>query len=267
MIEILSQGLADEVMPEEMLTQTLERVRSHPWWKARARLATALLGQLDIRPPASVLDVGCGWGVTFDALEAAGYATIGIDISRKILDRLDRAGRRLVQADLRQPLPSLEGGGDALLLLDVIEHVDDDRQLLAHAAKLLRMGGVAIISVPALPELFSEFDRIQGHRRRYLPSDLRSAFLQTGLEVERVFWWGQWMVPILKRRGKDSNAAGDKAKTYADYLRLPPWPIPWFMKLAYKWEQSKALSDRLRTGTSLFAIARRTGDPAYTLHS
>lgn len=77
---------------------------------------------------------------------------------------------------------------DALLALDVIEHLDDDRGAVMRMASLLKPGGLAIISVPALPELFSDFDEVQGHRRRYVPETLRAAFQDTGLTVREIFW-------------------------------------------------------------------------------
>jgi hypothetical protein len=63
---------------------------------------SALLERLNIRPPATVLEAGCGWGTNLKALEAKGYQITGLDVSRKMLDRLDR---RLVEADLTQGLP------------------------------------------------------------------------------------------------------------------------------------------------------------------
>ena len=116
------------------------------------------------------------------------------------LDRLDRPGRLLVEADLAQPLTPSFGPYDAVLALDVIEHIDDDRVPVANLGRLARPGGVVVISVPALPELFSEFDAIQGHRRRYLPETLRGAFVGSGLALEQIFWWGAWLVPLLRRQ-------------------------------------------------------------------
>ena len=149
---------------------------------------------------------------------------------------------------------------DALLSLDVLEHLDDDHAALVRMSQLLLPGGTAIISVPALPELFSEFDHIQGHRRRYLPDTLQKAFQNSGFKVRRIFWWGAWMIPILRRMRAQGKAAGPSrrpAKTYTDYLRLPPWPGPVIMRLAYRWEHAATLAGRLKTGTSLFAVAVR----------
>jgi SAM-dependent methyltransferase len=260
MITVWSQGVADENMPEAILMETLAKVRRHPWWQARAKLALATLAKHEIRAPAPVADVGCGWGTNLDALEKAGYHAVGFDISRHILELIDLPQRRLVEADLIQPLPKDHAMFDALLALDVIEHLDDDRGAVLRMASLLQPGGIAIISVPALPELFSEFDEIQGHRRRYLPETLRAAFKDTGLTVRDIFWWGAWMVPILRRRREQSSKPDTQqkpAKTYADYLHLPPWPVPIMMSWLYAYEQGKAMKSRLRTGTSLFAVAVR----------
>ncbi|HXU78944.1 MAG TPA: class I SAM-dependent methyltransferase [Methylomirabilota bacterium] len=258
MIVTWSKGPADEAMPQQMLVDTLGRVRRHPWWRARTELALAVLRREGINPPANVMDVGCGWGVNLDALEAAGYAASGLDISRQILEHIDRPARRLIEADLSRELPADPPLSDGLLSLDVIEHIDDDRGAVRRFARLVRHGGVAVVSVPARPDLFSEFDAIQGHRRRYLPEDFRAVFAGSGLQVRAILWWGAWMVPILRRtRHRQPAADGGSRRSYADYLKLPPWPGPWLMKWFYAWEKSRALKGQLETGTSLFAIAVR----------
>jgi SAM-dependent methyltransferase len=258
MIETWTRGAADDNMPEAILVETLARVRRHPWWRARARLALAILKSAGITPPQPVLDVGCGWGVNLDELEKAGYGVAGLDISPQILRMIDRPDRRLIEADLNQPLPSVPTLFPAALLLDVLEHLDDDQGALRRIAPLMQTGGTIVVSVPALPELFSEFDEIQGHRRRYVPERLKEAFAGTGFVPDKIFWWGGWMVPVLRRmRRKSSNGTQTAPKTYADYLRLPPWPAPLIMRGLYAWDQRQALAGKLDVGTSLFAVARR----------
>jgi SAM-dependent methyltransferase len=213
-----------------------------------------------------VLDAGCGWGVTLDALERHGYRATGMDVSRRTLERLDRPGRVLIEADLTRPIPSdVEVTPfDAVLALDVIEHLDDDRSAVSRLGSLTRPGGILIISVPSLPELYTEFDEIQGHRRRYLPEGLRAAFQGSGLVIEQVFWWGKWLVRALgrQRRKARSRPGESPSEIYHHYLDLPPWPLPWVARLAFAYEQGKAIRGRLRTGTSLFAVARRPGHDA-----
>lgn len=260
MISTWSQGAADENMPEHLLIATLERVRRHPWWLARARLVRAALERNGILPPATIAEMGCGWGTNMDVLEKAGYRVTGLDISRRILKTIDRPDRNLVEMDLNRDLPAAHPQFDVLLALDVIEHLDDDQGAVRRMGALLRPAGTAIVSVPALPEIFSDFDTVQGHRRRYLPDTLRAAFVGSGLTVRDIFWWGAWMVPVLRRarrRSSQLNPAARTAKTYVSYLKLPPWPVPLLMNLAYRFEQKRALKGLLKTGTSLFAVAVR----------
>jgi SAM-dependent methyltransferase len=245
-------------MAEDLLVETLGRVRRHPWWQARAELALAILHQQGLAPPAAILDVGCGWGVNLQVLEAAGYRAAGLDVSRQILELIDHPQRRLIEADLSQDPPEPDDLYDGVLILDVLEHLDDDRGALTRVARLVQPGAVIIATVPALPSLHSEFDDIQGHRRRYLPETLRAAFDGTGFAVSRVFWWGAWMVPLLRWTRRKSGPNRGAARTrYSDYLRVPPWPAPLLMRLLYAGEKRLALKGRLRTGTSLFAVGVR----------
>jgi len=255
MITVWSQGRANENMPETMLVETLANVRRHPWWRARARLALSLIKANGFCPPDSVLDVGCGWGVNLEILEDAQYHVTGLDVSRQILELIDRPNRHLIQADLNQSPPLSHKFYSILLLLDVIEHLDDDRGTITQLAALAKPGALLLVSVPALPDLFSEFDVIQGHRRRYMPETLRAAFDDTGFAIERIFWWGAWMVPVI--RWVRQQKASPNPKTYSDYLRLPPWPAPLLMRALYSWEQGRAIAGRLSVGTTLFAVARR----------
>ena len=131
MIEHWSEGVADPNMAEEILVNLAETIRRHPWWQARAALTLALLEPLQVAPPARVLDAGCGWGVTLDALEKQGYQATGMDVSRRTLEQLDRPDRNLVEADLTRPINHEVKPFDAVLALDVIEHIDDDRAAVA----------------------------------------------------------------------------------------------------------------------------------------
>jgi SAM-dependent methyltransferase len=262
-IDHWSRGDPPPTVTDAILVELAEEVRRHPWWQARAVLTAQLLAQLGVTPPARVVDAGCGWGVTLEHLEQRGYQVVGIDLSLRGLQRLDQPGRTLVLADLNHPFPPEATLSDAVLALDVIEHLDDDRGALRRLGSLLKPGGWLVVSVPAIPELYGEFDEIQGHRRRYLPETLATAFDGSGLTLQRLFWWGRWLVPALRRqRARIRSRPGESATaTYRRYLQLPPWPTPWIARLAFALEQSAALQGRLRTGTSLFAVARRPCSP------
>jgi hypothetical protein len=144
-----------------------------------------------------------------------------------------------------------------VLALDVIEHIDDDRQAMRELSRLSAPGGRLIVSVPALPELYSEFDEVQGHRRRYTAESLRSCLEEAKLEVHDVLWWGQWMVrPLKARKSHRPGRAGDTSvDIYKRYLALPSWPAPWAMRAMFRIDRRRTLRRRNATGTSLIAVA------------
>jgi len=260
MIETWSRGVAADYMSEDMIIDSIDIVAHHPWQHARTNLIIALLRSMEIHPPADILDVGCGWGITLDALERRGYQPVGLDISRRILERLDRPGRDLIEADFTQSLPLNARQYTAVIALDLIEHLDDDHAAVAKLAQLTKTAGVIIIGVPALPDLFSEFDVVQGHRRRYLPHTLRKACSESNLSVEQIFWWGSWLVPLLRRQRSRSHARKgmSPSEIYRRYLALPPWPIRLGLRLAFALDQKRTLRGKAHAGTSLFAVVRRS---------
>ena len=91
MITRWSTGTPEANMDEEILIGLRDIVARHPWWVSRAAIVVALLEQLKVMPPATVLEAGCGWGINLSALETAGYRVTGLDVSRRALDRLDRS--------------------------------------------------------------------------------------------------------------------------------------------------------------------------------
>jgi SAM-dependent methyltransferase len=245
-------------MPADILCRLAERMDAHPWWRHRCRLAAAVLAGQGIQPPARILDIGCGSGLTLKALEARGYPVVGIDAVRTLLERLDGPGRLLVHADVTGELPPSLGTFDAVLLLDVIEHLDDEGPVLAAATERLKPGGLLLVTVPARPDLFSTFDAVQGHRRRYTREALQAVLERAGFIVERPLFWSAWMVPLVWLRRRERVPLSDSpAAQYERFLGLPPAPLSWLLEAAFWLDHHWTLRGLNRTGTSLIAVARR----------
>ena len=259
MIVSWTAGETEQGMPDDMLVDLCQLVSEHPWWEARAALLITLLKRIGVSQNSRVLDAGCGWGVNLEALERSGYEAVGLDGSRVVLEALNRPGRLLIHADLAKPAPQDAGEFDAVIALDVIEHLDDDRAAIANLAKLTRPGGSVVVSVPALPALYSDFDKVQGH----LPVMLRAAFADSDLRIDRILWWGWWLVPLffLRRIGRQ-RAHGDlPAAVYRRQLALPRWPMSALFRVAFRVDNALTAAGWSPIGTSLFAIAHRP-DPS-----
>jgi SAM-dependent methyltransferase len=106
---------------------------------------------------------------------------------------------------------------DAVVMVNVLEHLDDDVKVLMQLRESLRPGGVVALFVPALPSLYSDFDRRVGHVRRYTKSTLGTTLSRAGFEVPEIryvnapgaiAWWA-----IARMLGR-TPTSGPLVRTY-----------------------------------------------------
>lgn len=107
-----------------------------------------------IPPSAAVLDVGCGAGITYAAaLRQHVGQYVGVDLSLQALGQAHQQGIQGVQVDLAQPLPFAPAQFDAVVCMEVLEHLFDPAGLLGHIRTVLQPRGVLIVSVPNIAHL------------------------------------------------------------------------------------------------------------------
>lgn len=141
----------------------------------------AALVRAPMRPGDRVLDFGAGTGTFALPLAATGHAPVCIETDPGLAARLRDAGL-VVHASLGAlPPASL----DYAYSLNVLEHIEDDRGVLAQLHARLRPGGTLMLYVPAFPLLFSAMDRKVGHVRRYRRRELVEKCTAAGFVVER----------------------------------------------------------------------------------
>ena len=173
----------------------------HWWFQAKRELvadalATARAGaQLSL--DARLLDVGCGTGATIAALGQGFGTAIGTDLDEYAL--LHARGNNAPSGVLgarAEALPFPDATFDALVSLDVVEHVDDDVAALREYHRVLKPGAPLVLTVPAYMWAWSEHDVTLGHRRRYRHRTIDRAVRAAGLDVTRVTYFHSWLVPI-----------------------------------------------------------------------
>jgi hypothetical protein len=89
---------------------------------------------------------------------------------------------------------------DAVLLFDVLEHIKDTRPFVESILFHLRKGGYLFVNVPAGQSLFSRYDDLQGHFRRYNKSSIVSEFDQLPVDICDVRYWGITNIPLVLLR-------------------------------------------------------------------
>ncbi|HTV51736.1 MAG TPA: methyltransferase domain-containing protein [Steroidobacteraceae bacterium] len=112
------------------------------------------------------------------------HGTQFLDLSRAALGALARRGASAVQGEIS----ALPFGGerfDLVCALDVVEHVENDRAALSELCRVLKPGGLLLLSVPLHARRWSAFDDFVGHRRRYEPPLLASLLQQHSLSVQQ----------------------------------------------------------------------------------
>jgi len=159
-------------------------------------------------PTPFILEVGCSSGFFLRLLlERMPEAfLIGSDYVPGPLLQLSRdlPGLPLLQFDVtRCPLPSQSL--DAVVLLNVLEHIKDDSAAMAQVFRILKPGGIAVIEVPAGPRLFDAYDKLLMHERRYSSSQLKKLVLGVGFEILSHSHLGFFLYPgfwWVKRRNR-----------------------------------------------------------------
>ena len=172
--------------------------RVHPWETVRLSFVETLLRKYN--PGAKrVLDVGCGNCFVANSLtKKLGIQIAAVDnmFTPELMAKL--RGQSAVQGiELFRSVEDIHDMDfDTVVLLDVIEHIENDESVLRELlnSDRIKPGAVFIITVPAFSALFSEHDRRLGHYRRYTASQLCRLAGESGTEI---LDYGYFFVSLL----------------------------------------------------------------------
>ena len=201
------------------------------------------------------LDIGCGHGQVISQFESVGdYIIDGCDLNLMALEQAGEVRGNIYVYNIFDANPAMVGKYTGILLLDVIEHIDDEGAFLEACLKHLQPGGLVVINVPALQSLFSRYDEVAGHKRRYTKKMLRALFENHGIQPMELSYWGMSLLPIALIR-KFFLLFVSRKNIIRKGFRPPGSIINSLFKVLMKLEMT--LFKHPPLGTSILAVGRK----------
>jgi hypothetical protein len=128
-----------------------------------------------------IMEVGCGSGLVTKAMHDEGFPVRGVDLGTPA--PIPGAEGLLMLGTAAEDLPAAERAAVELVLLpDVIEHLPEPGRFMGELPKAFPALKGIIVTVPARPELYSDYDRYYGHFRRYTPELVAQHFDEAGFD-------------------------------------------------------------------------------------
>lgn len=174
------------------------------------------------KKPKKILDVGCGTGLTLGYLAQHGQVE-GIDISKKAIVFCQARGFKNVRLGDAQELPFPNNSFGTITAFDILEHIKDDQKVLNEFHRVLCPGGFVLLTVPALPILWSSYDETYRHFRRYQPAGLKKKLKKANLKLARITYFNTFLfLPAFIFRGSMAflNKLG-LFKEHSGLVKLP----------------------------------------------
>jgi SAM-dependent methyltransferase len=253
-------------MQPETYTMLATREDTYWWQIARRAMSVRLLGQCEIPRGGRWLDLGCGPGGNLAMADCfAPRLAVGVDVSTIALSIAQRRKprARLVRANLNNALPFDEATFDVVTIFNVLYHdwVTSEAAVIAEINRVLRPGGVFLITEPAFAILARQMDVAAMGRRRYRIADIVRLCQTAGLHVDQTSYFTSFGFPLLLamkilRRLKPVGQ-GAQSEAGADMKPLNPVVnamLQWLSGL-----ETHAISAKFRIpfGTTLLCLARK----------
>lgn len=173
-------------------------IEDHSWWfKYRANVIHNVFKKfLDSRK--ETIDIGGGNGFTTMYLQDFGINTVLLEPAFGACKNAKKRGLNVVVCGILSENDVNDGSVPQALMLDVLEHIENDKEFLMLLNKKLQKGGKVLITVPACKCLWSSEDDSAGHFRRYNYRNLKETVEQCGFTVKYENYFFEFaFLPIL----------------------------------------------------------------------
>ncbi|PIY09621.1 MAG: SAM-dependent methyltransferase [Flexibacter sp. CG_4_10_14_3_um_filter_32_15] len=231
------------------------------WFKSRNKVIQGLFKKyLGENKAAEVLEIGCGTGYVLNGLKNRfpSYLLMGSEIHLK---GIEFAKKRLPEVDFIQldatRIP-FEGKFDAVGAFDVLEHIEEDVEVMKNVHKSLKKDGLFFISVPQYMFMWSSADDIAFHKRRYTRSEMKQKLESVGFEVEYLSSFVFALFPLMytSRKLKGKGEANQDEENMEEF-NIPPIVNKTFSAFMKIDEFLIRNAVKLPFGGSVIAVARK----------
>jgi len=178
------------------ILENIHKIEKRNWWfMSRRQLVFQLFKKLNFyNNPPNILDIGCGSGANMEMLKPFGKIT-GIDIFPESVNYVKSLGFKVLEADA-QELPLPNNSFDLVLVMDLLEHVENDEKVISEIHRVLKPSGFCIVTVPAFNLMWSPSDKTLKHYRRYSKNKLKK--LVKNFIIKKIIYWNFFLFfPIL----------------------------------------------------------------------
>jgi len=207
-----------DVLEKSQLTSN--QAFNHWYYKAKFELLMKELNKMRLSDQACLVDVGSGIGLFLTMLESSGWCTanrmFGVDTAYTSPVKAI-GGNCIIYPDWR-----INENIGVVILMDVLEHAENDSELLENSVENLSNNGYVFITVPAFPFLWSANDVYLNHYRRYTLRSLSQTISEVScLRIINIYYFYAAIFPavILVRKlrgilkGEDCNNESDMKPT------------------------------------------------------
>ncbi len=229
--------------------------KKHWWFVSKKKIVLDIIDRYIVKDTdTKVLDIGCGSGLMLNALENVGQ-TFGMDMSDDAINfSKEIFNGKVKKGFLPDQIPFDENFFGLITALDVIEHVDKDVDSLKGIRAHLTSGGRAVITVPAYMLLWSKFDELNEHKRRYALTELKTKLLQAGFTIEKISYYNTLLFPIVFLVRMLNNLLGRDGSSDID---IPSPAVNFVLEKIFGFEKYLLRFLNLPFGVSILAVVSK----------
>jgi len=243
-------------MDEVLYQEHFDLQNKHWWFQSKKKIVLSFVKEaLDGVIGPKILDAGCGTGLMLHELSLLGKVS-AIEYSQEAIEFC----KEHVDCDVRRgsfpnEVPFKQDSFDLIVCLDVIEHIEDDQGTVGILRSLLKANGTMVVTVPALMSLWSKWDDLNQHKRRYDRHGLKELLEKNGLTIEYLSYYNSLLLPavaLVRWYNNFFNKQGGELDT-----KMPWGVLNSLLRRIFSFEDTLLRYITFPLGVSLVALVRK----------